>query len=332
MPVVPQRRWGLLAWLVMLSLSTACISHDHGPQRPEPDSAAQGTVVASIEVEDTRFVMHDEGDGIVAVEVIYRGLQQTVARARFDQSNILTETDTCGWLIEPNPEAGDFECDVELPRVFFGRVTNPEIGHVCVGTIENFSGGFNVREARIIEFDDEGFMLSAARPDESSAPHLFTAAGSQYGEPPLDAPSAPIYEACEAVLGSGQSEHKVWIDLWISLDDSIPRDDRLRLLVTAGLFDVGVSLGAFEGEESVPLTFSVTPTATRFSVEIYDEGKDELLMSTNLKWPDEIEELLAKPESCNGLTILELNVEAGVLDGEDDLALRFGESECSPGG
>lgn len=274
-------------------------------------------------------MMYDEGEGTTAVEVLHPGIQPTVHRAKFNQSNILRATETCGWLTEPNSEVNEWGCDIELPRVFFGRVTNPDIGYVCVGTIESFGGGFNVRGARVLEFDSSGFILAAAAPNESSAPHLFTASGSQYGEPPLDAPSAPIYEACESVIGVDGSEKKIWVDLWVSVDDSLPTDDHLTIVIGAGFFTRGISLGAFEDETRIQLTFAMTSSAKRLSVEVHNELDEGVLVSSQLDWPVEIDDLLMQPEACDGLTTLQMDVGAGVLDGEPDIEFRFVDSECS---
>ena len=320
--------------LMLSSCFTGYGSESMGPQRPEPDMPAEGPVIASVDVDGTSFVMHDESDGQVAVEIIHPGLQTTVERALLNDWNTLRETSTCGWLADPVEEApGD--CDVELPRVFYGRVTDPDVGYVCVGAVEHFEQdpGFGVTGARFLTRDEDGYILEAAQPGEGAAPHLLTVGGSRVGDPPLDAPSGPIYEACEAATGVEEFEAAVWVDLSVRLDESLRQGDRLVVMVLGGLHRGGISAGAFEGDEAVPITFGVTPTAHRFTVAVVDENDSEPIVSTDLVWPDEIYELLAADERCTGLTMVELTLGAGVLDGDEDaIDVRFVGSECSIGG
>ncbi len=84
--------------LTLSSCFTGYGSESMGPQQPEPDMPGEGPVIASVEVDGTSFVMHDESDGQVAVEIIHPGLQTTVERALLNDWSTLRETSTCGWL------------------------------------------------------------------------------------------------------------------------------------------------------------------------------------------------------------------------------------------
>ncbi|MCP4305432.1 MAG: hypothetical protein GY788_11255, partial [bacterium] len=170
--------------LVLGACTGGGINESSGPQRPDPSEPASGPVVAVIEVSGTSFELHDEGEGCVAVDVVHPGLQMTVERRCFEGQQVVSVTSTCGWLATP-VTAEQSGCDLELPVAFYGRVTDPNIGYVCIGTIEDSGGSSGVTAARFVNPVGDGFILEAAQPDESPYAHLFSTGGSRYGDPPL---------------------------------------------------------------------------------------------------------------------------------------------------
>jgi hypothetical protein len=222
-------------------------------------------------------------------------------------------------------------CDVELPRVLYGRVTDPDIGYVCIGSLEHFEDDpdFAVTGTRFLERDGDGYILEAARPGEVAAPHFLTAGGTRLGVPPLDAPSDPIYRSCEAAAGIEQVERVVGVVLLVEADASIVDRDALAIMFAAGVERSGISMSAFEGGESVPIFVGVTPTAQRLEVSLVDENYTEPIVSTELDWPDEIDALLEAKEPCIGMTTIGISIGPGVLAGDgSDIAVRFVGSEC----
>ncbi len=320
--------------IILLTAGCSAGRSSMGPQRPEPSEPATGPIVASIDVADTTFVMHDEGDGWVAVEVLYPGLQTTIERAPFNTWNVLSETSTCGWLVESGAEVPG-ECDVDLPRILYGRVTDPDIGYVCIGTINQRDGdpGFSVPGARFLTPDANGYILEEAQPGEGPFPHFLSAGGSRLGDPPLDAPSGPIYEACEAATGIEEPEKVVWVDLQLVLDESLSGNDDLTVMIVSGLDRGGISTSTYKGNDGYLPTFGVTPTAHRFFVELVDENASTSIMSVDLEWPDEIHELLSSEEACDGISVVEVSLAEGVLDGSTDAVdVRFVGSDCPGNG
>jgi len=316
--------------LLIAACDPGIVDSTMGPSRPEPDQAATGPVIESLTVDTATFVLHDEGDGSVALETLYPGLQTTVERALFDDWSTLRESSTCGWLAEPEDE-DPMRCDVELPRVLYGRVTDPDVGYVCIGSLEHFEEdpGFAVTGTRFLERDGDGYILEAARPGEVAAPHFLTAGGTRLGAPPLDAPSDPIYRACEAAARTEQAERVIDVALLVEADESIIGRDALTIMFAAGLERGGISVGAFEDGEPAPLFVEVTPTAQRFKVSLVDENYSEPIMSAELDWPDEIDALLEAKEPCIGMTTVGVSFGPGVLDGDgNDITVRFVGSEC----
>lgn len=318
---------GIASALLLASCDTTLLAESESPQKPEPSETANGPIVASIDVAKTTFEMHNEGDGLLAVEVVHPGLQTTVEGGYFGDWNVLRATETCGWLADPNEENAT-GCDIELPRVLYGRVTNPDVGYVCVGTIEESADGGEVTGARILPSDKNGYIFEVAQPGEVPTAHMLTSGGSRLGDPPLDAPSDPIHKFCEDATGIEEPEVALVVDLLVNLDESLRNDD-LTIMLLSGLHRGGIDLSAREGGEPFQFIVEVTPSALRFAVELFDENYTQPIMSTELAWPEEIYELLASNEPCSGQTIVEVIVGPDVLEeAEDAVDVRYVGSEC----
>jgi len=298
--------------------------------RPAPSEPPIGPIVSSIEVAGTTFTMHDEGDGCLAVDVGHLGLQTTVERRCFNEWNTVAETSPCGWLDEP-PDVGVSDlggCDVDLPRVFYGRITDPAVGYTCVGRFSESSGSAGVVGARILTPDSDGYILEAAAPGEKGPPHFLSPGGSRIGDPPLDAPSDPIYRFCEARAGVEQHELEYDVDLLVAFDESLRTDD-VTVFFHTGLDRVGVSGGAFDGSGPVVVPVRVTPALPDLDVQV--ETADGPTFARPLVWPIALRRLLASGELCDGLTTVEVSVGAGVVDGSgvvEPVELRFAGSDC----
>ena len=211
-----------IAVMTLILIGAACSSR--GPSRAAESQPANGPVVAEVAIGETHFQLHDEVDGCVSVEIFHRGLQQTVQTACLGGQQVLSITDSCGWLEDSGGELTGV-CDVQLPAVLFGQVIEPAIGHVCIGTIRNVVGASGVTGARFVNVDASDFILEPAIEGEGPYPHLFTVDGLRYGDPPLDAPSAPIYELCEEQAPWLQSGLEYSVDVMISLADELRTDE-----------------------------------------------------------------------------------------------------------
>lgn len=148
-------------------------------------------------------MLHDEGEGCFAVEVQHEGLQQTVERTCAGANNPgVKVTDSCGFLAAGAGRVtgthADTPCRVVLPTVFFGQIVAP-VAYVCVAAIHFDSNDAPVVDtARFLSAAGDGLVLEVAMAGERT-PFLFRESGSRLGSPPLDRPSEPIYEACEAI-------------------------------------------------------------------------------------------------------------------------------------
>lgn len=280
-------------------------------RRPEPSNPATGPVVATLTIEQTDFALHDEGDDCLAVTVDHPGLQPTVERSCFAGEHVLEATASCGWLVAPGePSPGG--CDVDLPRAFYGRITNPDIGYVCVGTFGDLGGDSTVVSARFVPFDDEGFILDPADENESAHAHLFNRGGYRYGEPPLDAPSDPIYRFCENQAPWGLREAAYVVNLRIELAEGLRNDDIVLALQT-GLGWNRLSGGAAMPEGAVD--FSLLAPESSEGLDLRLESGDAVALETSLPWPMELLAIFDEGGTRTGIT-LRLTVGAGVLDGD----------------
>lgn len=329
------RRGTLTTALAAITLlASACtptsVGGDLGPQRPEPSQAATGPVIATLEENGTTLELHDEGENCLAVEIVHEGLQSTVERGCFDSWNSLRQTEPCGWLTEPSEET-PWDCDVELPSVLYGRVANPDVGYVCVGQFDFGDSGpsHGVIGARILPRDDNGYVFTIANPGESYHAHFLSTGGHRVGDPPLDAPSGPIYEFCEALAGVEDQEELYHVDLAVAFDESLYNRD-VTAWFHSGLDQQGVLSSVIEPGQRMTMPVRITRSADSFSVEIEING--EPTMGLQLSWPKEVREILVSGEPCNGLTTVNVDIGAGVLEGTiGSVTSSFAGTECSVG-
>ncbi len=318
----------LLAILTLLVVS--CASEiDTGPQRPEPSEPATGPIVAEMTVEDADFALYDEGAGCVAVEIAYPGLQPTVERHCFRGEEVLSRTEPCGWLDPQDETAREFDCDVELPVVLYGRVTTPHIGFVCIGTIEATADpGTGVTGARFVEMTDAGFILEAAGPGESPAAHLFTRGGLRYGEPPLDAPSDPIYRMCEAEAPWGTTEVGYGIEVWITIDESLQTDE-IGFGVAGGMGGEATGGGAWADQPGPQMFYLDVPSSGRdLSVWVETTVEGDPLLEADLPWPPEFLQVLAGEMECR-VSRIAVHIAAGARSGDADaIAVSWDGNDC----
>ena len=328
-----------LVVLVLVLVAVACadggdVSGDRGPERPPPSEPAAGPVVREITLGETQFVLHDEGRDCVALEILHPGLQSTVERRCYDQHNLLSQSNPCGWLVSP-PEASEapvalsvtFECEVELPTVFYGRQVAANVAYLCLGTMEGEDDSERVTGARFLESDDSGYLLEPVGPGELTAAHAFTADGLRHGEPPLDAPSAPIYEACEELAPWGETGIEYLLELIIVADDAL-RAPRLTLLFDGGLGALGVAGEAFEGDEPVDLPGRLPASSEGVVVTVEREG--EPVFSETFAWPSALRSILKSGRGCNTLIPVRFALGATVLDGDrGGVAIDMEPSACA---
>jgi hypothetical protein len=312
--------------LFVAACSGGDVNESSGPQRPEPSEPASGPVVAVIDSSDTRYELHDEGEGCVAVDIIHPGLQTTVERMCFEGQQVISATSECGWLAVPDSDERS-GCDLELPVVFYGQVTDPNIGFVCVGAIGDAGGSSGVTSARFVEVDGDGFILEAAGPDDAPYAHLFNAGGLRYGDPPLDAPSDPIYRLCEGQAPWSETALEYGVDLEVTYSESLRTDD-VTVFFHSGLDRVGVSGGVFAGDESVSLPVRVPESSSVLGVTVEtDVGP---ILGWDYRWPDELLEILQSGVACNGLTVIQVSVGSEVLEGVDTaIELELLGSDCT---
>ncbi len=321
----------LIPCLVIAALAiAACGETGHidttsPPQRPDPAEPATGPVVAAIEVAGTSFKLHDEGAGCVALEVAQPGLQATIERQCFQGPLVVSITSTCGWLTNPD-EIRRSDCDVELPEVLYGQVTDPNIGYVCIGTIDDSGGSSGVTAARLLEPIGPGFILEAARPGETPHAHLFTEGGLRYGHPPLDAPSDPIYRLCEGRAPWRESSLEYGAELLVTFADSLQTND-VRLFFNSGLDRIGLNGSAFEEVDDVRIPIRVPESTSGLHIDVETEVGPILLWE--YPWPDDFVAILRSGVPCSGLTVIDVTVGSEVHEGSDRaIALGFTNSDC----
>lgn len=291
------------AALVVLLVIAGCGEQgeiDRLAPRPAPDDPPSGTFMTEISVAGTDFRLYDEGAGCLAVDIVQPGLQRTVEHGCFAGEHVLGATTACGWLTAA-ADAYPLGCDVRLPRVIFGRVDDPQIGFACLGVI--LDGGKGVIEsARFVTIGDNGVIFEPALPDETAVAHLFTARGARYGQPPMDAPSDPIYRYCESLAPWGEPEATYLIELSIDLGVELRRGDVVLAL------DAGLGAMRIAGDASPsPILFpmDVPASASGLTVSIEREAGS---ITTTLLWPAELAAMLTGGRRCDGPTRLSVQV------------------------
>lgn len=295
-----------------------------GPQRPDPSDPPSGPIVASLAVSDTNFVLHGEGDDCVAVEIIHRDLQTTVERFCSGGGYVVDATSTCGWFDTPSdtPSEG---CDIELPSVLYGYVADQAIGYVCIGTITDSGGAAGVTAARFIDPIADGYFLVPAQLDESSAAHLFSETGLRYGDPPLDAPSDPIYRLCEEQAPWGETGLEYGVDLEVALDGSLQTDD-VTVFFQSDLESIGIQGDCCDGDDPT-IVVRVPASSSALGVAVEVDGQS--VLKRNYAWPEELLEILNSGETCNGLNVVRVTFGPEALDGSDAaVALQLTSSGC----
>lgn len=322
---------------ILALLATSCTSEiDRGPQRPEASEPATGPLVATMQIGETSFELHDEGGGCAAARVIHPGLQETVHRRCFRGEQVLAETDACGWLAEPAVRSLDLvadrpgpDCDVVLPVAFYGYVDRRSIGFVCVGAImDTPDSATGVTGARFVDVEPEGWILTAAGPGESIAAHLFTPGGLRFGDPPLDAPSDPIYRLCEADAPWGETtEIEYWVEIWISADEEL-HTDKWAFGVAGGTGGEAVSGGALAEAATVQMALRVPASAVALSIWIETIVEGDRLLEATVPWPEQVLELLAGDRGCRRPRVT-VHFGAAALDGAAQaIAIGWDGSDC----
>lgn len=302
------------------------VGEDSAMPRPEPDEPARGDAVSTIESDGATFALFDEGAGCMAVDIGYPGLQRTVERRCFQGLDVVDMTSSCGWL--EVAEDGSFNgCDVELPRVFFGPQRGENIGYVCVGTFSEGAANAGVTGARFVEQTLERYTLVAAGPGESAVAHLFTQGGYRIGEPPLDAPSGPIYRFCEAQAPWRTSNIVYNVDLYVSFGEGIQNGD-VEINMHSGLDSVTVAGGDFGVGETqvVPIRISAASPDIEFELLFGGEPRG----GWALEWPIALQKILASDKPCDSPIVIGVDVDAGVIDGVDSAYdMYFIGSSCA---
>lgn len=306
---------------------------DRGPDRPGPDEPSIAPVVADLTIGEAEFLLHDEGEGCVALEVRHPGLQSTVERRCFEREVVVVESTRCGWLEGPEAAAGSaladsfvWECEVDLPAVLYGKVAEPNIAHVCLGTmVGEGPPEVTVRGARFLRPGNDGFILEPARADEVSAAHLFTADGLRYGTPPLDAPSAPIYEACEALAPWGETGIEYHVVLRVAAELEPPGDDAI-LFFDTGLEAVGVDLRAFEDMAVIDLPGRLGASSAGLTVGF--EAGVTRRSAIEYPWPADLQSLLRSGRPCTDPIFLEVLVGEGFPNSPEAVSISMQPASC----
>lgn len=290
-------------------------------------------MVAETTIDATTFLLHDEGDGCVALEIRHPGMQSTVERRCFERDNVLDVSTTCGWLTQPEAAADialalsiAIDCDVDLPPVLFGRVTDPSIGYVCLGTLVEDAEPPIVDTARFLDFDPSGYILEPAIGGEAAAAHLFTPDGLRYGTPPLDAPSAPIYEACERLAPWGAAGSELAAELRIEAGDELHRES-ISVFVDTGLDHYGVSGDAFAREDRVDFPGRIAASSAGVIVRVEQDGAE--VFAASYDWPAELAPILDSESPCLEPIVVTFTVANEVFDGDRDaVTVEMQPSDC----
>jgi len=321
MPGRPAAALPLLAGILLASCSGVPpdITLSRDDRRPAPSDPATGPAVATLEIGGTAFNLHNEGEGCLAVVVSHPGLEATVERRCFAGEHVLEATSSCGWLVAPGePSPGG--CDVDLPRAFYGRITSPGVGYACVGTFRDLGEDPTVVSARFVPFGDDGFILDLAGPDESAHAYLFNRGGPRYGQPPLDAPSGPIYQFCEAQAPWASLEPAYEVNLRIETAEQL-RSDALTLSLDGGLGWISLSGGAVESGGIVEFSLQVPESSPGPDLRLTSAART--VLQAFLPWPTELVAFFEGGGTRTGI-VLGLTVGADALEGAVDAAAPAG--------
>jgi len=291
--------------------------------RSAPATPAEGPIVADIVIGDTTFVLHDEGEGCLAVAIDRPGLQSTVSRQCFSGEQVLAATTACGWLVEAAKDPGNSGCDVTLPVAFFGQVRATGIGYVCVGAVRDPYGAAGVVSARFVRYDDAGYLLTPAGQDEVPLAYLFTSGGLRYGQPPADAPADPTYRLCEQQAPWGVADREVSVRITIGVGATL-QSGNVTFLLDGGTGPVALSGGSVADGFIAGFPLRVASSSAGLDVTI--ESRDGEEVGFFRPWPPSFQAALdAGIGPLNPSTSIELRlvIGDGALTGEDGAVELF---------
>ena len=220
------------------------------------------------------------------------------------------------------------ECDEPLPPVFFGRVTSPDVGYVCMGAIGSSEVDAGVEAARFLETSRAGVIFEPVGPNESPrAAHLYGPRGNHYGDPPLDAPSGYIYDRCDLLAPWGDTGVEYHTVLNIYFDTTL-RNDSVTVWFDAGLGTAGISGAA---SDEVPAEFDVVmPAASRGLVVGIHVNDAEALPATTFAWPAAVREILSRGVPCAGPISVDVTIAGSAVEGDPQaITIAFSSAECA---
>lgn len=121
-------------------------------------------------------------------------------------------------------EPGDGETSVttapclrRLPTVLYGYLPE-DIGYLCLPSAGDQPGEFG--PVTLIERSPSGLFLEAL-PGFHTTPFPYTASGTHWGEPPLDAPSRVIYSQCDAAGPWGEAAVEIPLQVLVEIDPAL---------------------------------------------------------------------------------------------------------------
>jgi hypothetical protein len=151
-------------------------------------------------------------------------------------------------------------CLRRLPTVLYGYVPE-DIGYLCLPSAGDQPGEFG--PVTFVERSASGLLLEAL-PAGYTTPFPYTAAGTHWGEPPLDAPAWVIYAQCDAAGPWASTPAEISLEVLVQVDAEMAREGQV-VSVDPGNGGIAFDLSAFApgNEGFLSLRVSVGTTEVR---------------------------------------------------------------------
>jgi hypothetical protein len=196
-------------------------------------------------------------------------------------------------------------CLRRLPTVLYGYVPE-DIGYLCLPSTGDQPGEFG--PVTFVERSASGLLLEAL-PTGYTTPFPYTAAGTHWGEPPLDAPAWVIYAQCDAAGPWAATPAEISLEVLVQVDAEMAREGQV-VSVDPGNGGIAFDLSAFAPGNEGFLSLRVSVGTTEVRLGWSAEGSSAIDLGT-VSLPPAIAAEAASGWACRDAPVLFLTVAPG---------------------
>lgn len=284
-----------------------------------------GPVVAELAIGDVGYRLFDEGDGCVALLIEGAGLRPAVERScsSAERGAIVLFSDPCGWFASTDPTQEYDLCDVEVPQVIHGVVSDPDVGFVCMARDR---GAVPVR---LLPLEQGRFIFAPVLGGQIRAPFLFTVDGERHNEAVFDVDQSWFFE-CEQLPGLFELTDTIYVyplEIVIEIAEELRRED-----VTVGLTGVHGEIrvtGVSDGSTLPAVTVQIREDSRGLDVYLVDTATGTTYLDSAHLWSDDVRDVLRSEGACSEPIRVLVSIDPSVLDGnQDSVRTSLLEANC----